>query len=331
SPIKRDQGPPSHLKWEPFQGHLPPDAVSSRNRRSGRLEFICSTTELGCNSGSYDPVRGPYCHFPNRGQEKSTSSFSILLNAGGFEALDWVDDSFGTVPENAVESCPSVDVFVGRSRDGLGKVSKEHRALFVALGGEEVWYKWYQVLVVKTGPSDVSIVDVAYNLSAALERSEDVALAEAPVRNEGCRAAPGSALLEGATETEQTWGSDHPALVSVLGTLRAAPLVLTGTGWAVTNVTSLPWVGGASSAKFVSHGPREARQEVPARSECTAVLRGRQRDLRVMFTARLRREFRDGSQHSVGVTGWTQTRGVTGVSAGIERCRELAGVPPCPA
>ncbi|NXM00111.1 NATT3 protein, partial [Tyrannus savana] len=140
-------------------------------------EFVCSTTQHGCNSGSYDPLRGPYCYFPWRGQEERTPSFDILVNAGGFEALDWVDDSFGTVPENAVESCPSVDVFVGRSPDGLGKVSKEHRALFVALGGEEVWYKWYQVLVVKTGPSDVSIVDVAYNLSTALELSEDVALA----------------------------------------------------------------------------------------------------------------------------------------------------------
>ncbi|NWS22485.1 NATT3 protein, partial [Pachyramphus minor] len=140
-------------------------------------EFVCSTEQLVCNSGSYDPARGPYCYYPEGGVERQTSNFNILVNAGGFEALDWVDDSFGTVPENAVESCSSVDIFVGRSQDGLGKVSKEHRALFVALEGEEVWYKWYQVLVVKTGPSDISIVDVAYNLSTALERSEDVALA----------------------------------------------------------------------------------------------------------------------------------------------------------
>ncbi|NXG02495.1 NATT3 protein, partial [Sakesphorus luctuosus] len=139
-------------------------------------EFVCSTSEYGCNSGSYDPIRGPFCFFPYNGWEHKTSNFNILVNAGGFEALDWVDDSFGTIPENAVESCPLVDTFVGRSRDGLGKVTKEHRALFIALEGEEVWYKWYQVLVVKTGPSDISIMDVAYNLSAALERSEDVAL-----------------------------------------------------------------------------------------------------------------------------------------------------------
>ncbi|NXF71398.1 NATT3 protein, partial [Sclerurus mexicanus] len=135
-------------------------------------EFVCSTSRFGCNSGSYDPARGPFCSIPFDGWEEKIFNFNILVNSGGFEVLEWVNDSFGTVPENAVESCPSVDVFVGRSRDGLGKVSKEHRALFVALDGQEVWYKWYQVLAVKTGPSDVSIVDVAYNLSAALESSE---------------------------------------------------------------------------------------------------------------------------------------------------------------
>ncbi|NXP29144.1 NATT3 protein, partial [Scytalopus superciliaris] len=139
-------------------------------------EFVCSTPKLGCNSGSYDPARGPVCTFPYDGEELQTSQFNVLVNAGGFEALGWASGSFGTVPANAVESCPSVDVFVGRSRHGLGKVSKEHRALFVALDGQEVWFKWYQVLVVKTGPAEASVVDVAYNLSAALEGAEEVAL-----------------------------------------------------------------------------------------------------------------------------------------------------------
>ncbi|NXS13222.1 NATT3 protein, partial [Neodrepanis coruscans] len=134
-------------------------------------QFVCSTRELGCNSGSYDPQRGPFCSFPLGGWERRARSFELLLNPGGFEALQWLEGSFGTVPEGAVEVCPSTDIFVGRSRDGLGKVSKQHQALFVALEGVEVWYKWYQVLVVKRGPALVSILDVSYNLSAARESS----------------------------------------------------------------------------------------------------------------------------------------------------------------
>ncbi|NXG91533.1 NATT4 protein, partial [Stercorarius parasiticus] len=140
------------------------------------LEYVCSTEKLGCNIGAYIPARGPFCFFPLAGWERSTDDFKVLVNAGGFEALDWVDESFGSVPENAVEGCPSIDVFVGRNRYGLGKVFKGQRALFVVVDGEGIWYKWYQVLVVKKGPANVTISDVRYNMSGAVEHREDVTL-----------------------------------------------------------------------------------------------------------------------------------------------------------
>ncbi|NXI88723.1 NATT3 protein, partial [Rhipidura dahli] len=135
-------------------------------------EFVCSTRARGCNVGVFDPERGPFCFFPWSEGEERSSSFQLLLNPGGFEALDWVDASFGSIPEGAVEGCPLTDIFVGRSRDGLGKVSKEQQALFVAVEGEEIWYKWYQVLVVRPGATDVSISNVSYSGEAARERSE---------------------------------------------------------------------------------------------------------------------------------------------------------------
>ncbi|NXS56707.1 NATT3 protein, partial [Brachypteracias leptosomus] len=141
------------------------------------LEYVCSTPISECNTGSYVPERGPFCFFPFWGSERSTRDFKVLVNVGGFEALDWVDGSFGSVPENAVEGCPSVDIFVGRCSYGLGKVSKEQRALFVVEDGEELWIKWYQVLVVKKGPSEVTIGGLLYNGSAAVEQSEEVTLA----------------------------------------------------------------------------------------------------------------------------------------------------------
>ncbi|NWX12128.1 NATT3 protein, partial [Aegotheles bennettii] len=140
-------------------------------------EYLCSTEELGCNAGAYVPARGPFCSFAFGEKEKKTKNFKVLVNVGGFEALDWVARSFGSVPANAVEVCPLVDIFIGRNRYGAGKVSKEHRALFVVVDGEEVWYKWYQVLVIKKGPADVTISDVHYDVSAAREQREDVTLA----------------------------------------------------------------------------------------------------------------------------------------------------------
>ncbi|NXT16923.1 NATT3 protein, partial [Prunella fulvescens] len=140
-------------------------------------EFVCSTRARGCNLGSFDPARGPFCSFAWAERELRSADFQLLLNPGGFEALDWVDASFGSAPAGAVEGCPLTDLFVGRSPEGLGKASREQQALFVAVDGEEVWYKWYQVLVVRQGPAAVSITDVTYNASAAEESAEDAELA----------------------------------------------------------------------------------------------------------------------------------------------------------
>ncbi|NXB57966.1 NATT3 protein, partial [Struthidea cinerea] len=129
-------------------------------------EYVCSTRVHKCNLGAFDPQRGPFCFFPWSEREERSSEFQILVNPGGFEALDWVDASFGSTPKGAVEGCPLTDLFA----------SKEQQALFVAVGGEEIWYKWYQILVVRQGPADVSIADVSYNGSAARERSEGAAL-----------------------------------------------------------------------------------------------------------------------------------------------------------
>ncbi|NXH50386.1 NATT3 protein, partial [Dicaeum eximium] len=139
--------------------------------------FVCSTRSRGCNVGAFDPERGPFCFFTWAERELSSADFQLLLNPGGFEALDWVATSFGSAPAGAVEGCPLTDVFVGRSPDGLGAASKGLQALFVAVDGEEVWYKWYQILVVRQGPADVSIANVSYNGSAAVESAELVELA----------------------------------------------------------------------------------------------------------------------------------------------------------
>ncbi|NXA02756.1 NATT3 protein, partial [Nesospiza acunhae] len=140
-------------------------------------EFVCSTRPHGCDLGSFEPSRGAFCSYAWHEQELRSSDFQLLLNPGAFEALDWVDESFGGTPPGAVEGCPLIDLFVGRSPEGLGKVSKEQQALFVAVDGEEVWYKWYQVLVVRQDAVGLSIGDVSYNGSAALESSEDEELA----------------------------------------------------------------------------------------------------------------------------------------------------------
>ncbi|NXH09000.1 NATT3 protein, partial [Loxia leucoptera] len=139
-------------------------------------EFVCSTRDRGCNLGSFEPSRGSFCSFPWAGRELRSSDFQLLLNPGSFEALDWAAASFGSAPPGAVQPCPLTDIFVGRGPEGLGKVSREQQALFAAVEGEEVWYKWYEVLVVRQDPAGLSITDVSYEGSAAVESSEPAEL-----------------------------------------------------------------------------------------------------------------------------------------------------------
>lgn len=309
---------------------MPPDAVSSWNGYAGRLEFVCSTAARGCNTGAHVPARGPFCFYPYGNWEWRTGDFKVLVNVGGFEALGWVDDSFGNVPKNAVEGCPSVDVFVGRNRYGLGKVSKRQRAAFMMVDGEEVWYKWYQVLVVKKGPANVTVEDVSYNVSGAVERGEDVTLTTTTVRNEGCRGARRNVTLEEATETEHDWQLDQSAFAAVRGVLRAALLTFNGTGWEATNVTDVPWVGGASAGQYVVH-THVVEEELRPRTACAVALEGRRSDVRVPFAARLTRDFGDGQPHRVAVTGWARSRTVLGVQPRVKECWPIADVPPCAA
>lgn len=319
---------PSWLSWEPFGGQLPADAVSNRNAYTNVTEYVCLPKSWHCSLGSYVPSRGPFCTFTFGGLVHDSSEFTVLVNKGRLEALRWVDDSFGDVPENAVEGCESSDIYVGRNRYGLGKVSKEQRALFVAVDGKEVWFKWYQVLTVKTGPASITISGVLYNVSAAVEHGRDVTVTKATVKNEGCQGTRRVVTLEEATEVEQDWELDQEIFGSVRGVLQAGLLAFDGTRWEATNVMNVTWLGKASAGEYVEHSHR-VELEMQPRTTCTVAMVGRQLDARIPFTADLTRDFGDGQPHRVEVTGVARSQQVVDVRAGVEWCWPLPASTRC--
>lgn len=318
---------PSWLSWEPFRVELLPNSVSNWNAYINMTEYVCLPKAWTCSVGSYVPNHGPYCSYSLGGAQKSFE-FNLLVNKGKLEALRWVDDSFGDIPENAVESCESFDIYVGRNRYGLGKVSKEHRALFVVVDGEEIWFKWYQVLTVKTGPSNITISSVVYNLSAVMEHSEDVAIRKTEVKNEGCRGMKPDVTLEEAIEVEQDWELDHEIFRNIRGVLEAPMLVFNGKKWDVTNITNITWVGRASAGEYIEHS-HKIKVEMQPRTTCTVVMTGRRLDARIPFSANLTRDFGDGQPHWVEVTGVTRSQQVVDIQVGIESCRPLPASTQC--
>ncbi|XP_009663708.2 natterin-3 [Struthio camelus] len=327
---KREKQPSTYLKWVDFEGKLPAYAVSNWNDYTKRLEYICSTPQSECNTGVYVPSRGEFCFFPYGGRERKVSTFKVLVNEGNFEALEWVDASFGAVPENAVEGCPKVDVFVGRNQYGLGKIPKIHRAFFVVIDSEEVWYKWYQVLTVKKGSADVTISDVRYNMSRAVESQEDITLTTATVRNDGCQRVKKTVTLEGAAETEHDWKADQVLLADVRGILRAGVLAFNGTGWEVSTCINVTWIGGASTSRYTIH-TRTAEVEVMPKTACTVALEGRRMTACVPFIAQLTRDFGDGELHHTNVMGLSESQEVTDVRVDMKQCWPIPNAPLCQA
>ncbi|XP_061211067.1 natterin-3-like [Neopsephotus bourkii] len=318
--------PVSPLQWVPFQGHLPMDTVSNWNPHSQRLEFICSVP--GCHSGAYVPSRGPFCFYPFGDRELRSPSFNLLVNIGDLEPLQWANASFGAVPDGAVETCPHDDVFVARTSYGLGKVVKEQRAAFVVVDGEELWFKWYQVLVAKRGPSNVTITHVVYDTSRAVMGVQDVTLATTTVQNRGCTPRSGPIPMETASEVEHDWVLTPNFFTDTPGVLEAAPLLFNGSGWDVGAVGAVPWVGGGSTVEYVPH--REVMErEVAVGSACAVALVGGRVDARVPFTARLTRGYGDGHRHRGAVSGWVRVRRVLGVRGRFGPCWSVEGGDPC--
>ncbi|NXJ11877.1 NATT4 protein, partial [Odontophorus gujanensis] len=319
---------PSWLSWVPFDGELPADAVSNWNAYTKMTEYVCSPDFQFCNTGSYVPSRGPFCSFPYGGLELKYTKFKVLVNRGKLEALRWVDDSFGGIPENAVEGCELTDIYVGRNRYGLGKVTKEQRALFVVVDGKEVWYKWYQVLTVKTGPANITISGVLYNVSAAVEHGEDVTVTKTTVKNEGCQGKRQDVTLEEATEVEHDWELDQDIFSTVRGVLEVSPLAFNGISWEATSVTNVTWLGKASAGEYIEHA-HKVELEMQPRTACTVAMVGRRLDACIPFTAWLSRDFGDGQPHRVAVMGVARSQQVVGVRAGVELCWPLPGSTQC--
>eukprot|EP00076_Gallus_gallus_P036263 XP_025001801.1 natterin-4 [Gallus gallus] len=301
---------PSWLSWELFRGELPADTVSNWNAYTNVTEYVCLTPSWHCSIGSYVPSRGPFCYFAYGELALRSYEFKVLVNKGKFEALQWVDDSFGDEPVRPGEGLQGAEGFI------------------CGVDGKEVWFKWYQVLTVKTGPANITISGVLYNVSAAVEHSEDVTITKTTVKNEGCQGTRQDVTLEEATEVEHDWELDQEIFSSIRGVLEAGLLAFNGMSWEATSITNVTWLGKASAGEYIEHS-HKVELEMRPRTMCTVAMVGRRLDARIPFTADLTRNFGDGQPYQVAVTGVARSQQVVGVRAGIEWCGPIPGSARC--
>ncbi|XP_025767789.1 natterin-3-like, partial [Oreochromis niloticus] len=180
-----------------WTGSVPDEAVSIWNLYDIRVDYVC---KYGCHAGVYNWRFGNFCHYSFDKKEYRTNSFDILVNDKYFEILEWKEGSFGSVPANAVRTCSSDEVYVGKNKYGLGKVRPSDWAFYLPWGGEEYWYWYYEVLTIKRDIDHELIHDVEYKINdAKMIRNPPSTLAVSPISNNGCP----------ATDWQRSQGAPH--------------------------------------------------------------------------------------------------------------------------
>lgn len=315
-----------NLKWVPWNGTLPNGAVGIFNGYTSRPDYVC---KFNCEAGFYTPSKGPYCQYPYADQEYTAIKFDILVNVDHFEFLEWTEDSYGSVPKEAVQTCPRAGIYVGKNKYGLGKVVPEHEAFFLPWEGDEYWYKSYHVLTINTEAYSQHISHVEYGIDEVeLFHYPPETIQLAKVTNYECREVQKTVLLEKTLTTEKTWDIGRETRNGTVSTMKGKVPVLNPGNVDYTKEQTVSFSEGTTVVESISHSISIQVNVAPNHS-CAVRMDARKMTADIPFTARLSRTYEDGNTHWTTVTGTYDGVRIGEINAVVERCQPIPDAPPC--
>nr|XP_057926981.1 natterin-3-like [Doryrhamphus excisus] len=323
SPVFEDH---INLRWVTWNGSLPRGAVAIFNGYAERTDYVC---KVKCQAGFFTASKGSFCRYPYADKEYASSGFEVLVNVDHFEFLEWVEDSYGSVPQNAVRTCVHEDIFVGKNKYGLGKVVTQHEAFFLPWEGEEYWYKKYQVLTINRDVYSQHISHVEY----AVDRMElfhhpPETLQMAKVTNLECGSVEKTVKLEKTSATEKTWDIGRETRNGSVSTMKAKVPILGPGTVDFTREQTVTFSEGTSLVEAISHSVG-VEILVPPNFSCSVRMDGRKMSADIPFTARLSRTNHDGDTRWTSITGTYDGVSVGEINAVVERCQPVSGTLPC--
>ncbi|XP_061774556.1 natterin-3-like [Nerophis ophidion] len=316
----------SNLKWVSWNGSLPNGAVAIFNGYAERTDYVC---KVNCEAGFFTATKGDFCRYSYADKEYASSKFEVLVNVDHFEFLEWVEDSYGSVPRYAVSTCDQVDIFVGKNKYGLGKVVSQHEAFFLPWEGEEYWYKKYQVLAINTDVYSQHISHVEY----AVDRMElfhhpPETLQMAKVTNLECGAVMKTVSLEKTSATKKTWETGKETRNGSVSTMKAKVPILGPGTVDFTKEQLVTFSEGTSVVEAISHSV-SVELMVPPNFSCSVRMDGRKMSADIPFTARLSRTDHNGDTRWTSITGTYDGVSVGEINAVVERCQPVPETLPC--
>ncbi|XP_041642447.1 natterin-3-like [Cheilinus undulatus] len=317
----------TNLKWVPWNGSLPNGAVAIFNGYTERTDYVC---KVNCEAGFYTTSKGKFCQYPYADSEYKSSKFDVLVNVDHFEFLQWVEDSYGSVPQYAIKTCPNSDIYVGKNKYGLGKVVTRHEAFFLPYEGEEYWYKDYQVLAVNTESYSQHISHVEYGIDQMeLFYYPPEALQLAKVTNLECKSVEKTVSLEKTSSVSKTWDIGRETRNSSVSTMKAKVPILGPGTVDFTKEQTVTFSEGTTMTETMSHAVT-VQLLVPPNHSCTVRMEGRKMTADIPFTGRLSRTNHNGETHWTYITGTYDGVNVGEINAVVERCKPVEDADPCP-
>ncbi|XP_028434985.1 natterin-3-like [Perca flavescens] len=268
-------------------------------------------------AGFYNPDKGPYCLYPYGEKELRDSPFEILVKKDNLELLEWKDDSWGSVPDNAVETCPGSDVYVGKNEYGLGKVVVQHKALFVPWEGSECWYKNYQ---------DIS--DVKYKTDGVkpIEYPPETMQISVVTNNE-CQSVKQTTTLSETTQKEQRWDFSFWFRMGVKTSITARIPLISSAGIEVSAETIYQYTKGTTYTEFTTVS---VDTNVQPNHSCRVSMVGCKYETDIPYTARLKHTYRNGETTWTSISGTYSSVQMGEVHGEVDRCTPVPNTRPCP-
>ncbi|XP_043967018.1 natterin-3-like [Gambusia affinis] len=309
-----------NLRWVRWNGSIPNGAVSIYNSYTDRIDYIC---KVGCHSGFYNPCKGPYCHYPNKKEEHRSSSFQILVNEDNFEILEWKEGSYGSVPQNAVRTCSSEEMYVGKNKYGLGKVDPKDKCFYLPWEGSEYWYqKSYEVLT-HMKPEEDLITDVNYLTNEAkIFKDPPKTLQSSITTNHNLSPVTSTVSLTETTTEERRWEISSSITVGTNMNIKAGIPFLAEGHVEVSAEISLAFSYGKTWTEEISHSIT-LELTIPPNHSCTVKMVGYRYRMDIPFTARLSHIYEDGETRSAIISGNYHGVQVGDIGAEMETCRPI--------
>ncbi|KAM6965405.1 ADAMTS-like protein 2 [Aplochiton taeniatus] len=316
-----------NLEWVSWDGSLPNGAMAIYNGYTERTDYVC---KFNCEAGFYSPSKGPYCHYPYGNSEYHAPKFELLVNKDNFEFLEWKEDSWGSVPNHAIRTCPGVAIYVGKNKYGLGKVVPQFEAFFLPWEGDEYWYKSYQVLAINRDAYSQHISHVVYNIDAMeLFNYPPETMRISSVTNNDCREVVKQVTISKTTEVESTWNIGRSTMLGITAGITAKIPFIGSGNVEFSGEKTLQFNKGTTLVEALSHSV-SVEMKVPPNHSCSVRMEGRKMTADIPYTARLSRTYRNGETQWTTITGMYDGVQIGEVRAVVDRCEPVPDAKPCP-